>query len=149
MQRSWLRQMSHSQQAVKHRIYFIYSIPLAASTACLSQVFAYLQPAGIPSFCILPLCDHPPQFDISVVWLLLQRKFWILSKWWKKRAHLDYLKPITFLMESSHLAEIVQPHFSGMWFCCKGLNIVHHKPRCKTFQILLKKKMSSCSKLHT
>lgn len=50
----------------------------------------------------------------------------------EKCAHLDYLKLITYLMESSHLAETPQLHFSGTWFLCKWPNIIHQKLRGKT-----------------
>lgn len=123
--RPWLRQMSHPQQAVKHWIYFICSVPLAAGI-CLSSASwnsILLHSASLwPSPPIWYLCCvvTPAEKILGFVQIM------------EKHAHLDHLKLITFLMGSSYLAEILQLHFSGMWLHCKRPNTIHHKLRCET-----------------
>lgn len=109
------------------------------SALSLLQQLQHVSARYLPTFSQLefhPL-HSPSLWSSTPIWYLCcvvtpAEKLLDFVQMMKKCAHLDYLKLITFLMESSHLAEILQLYFSGMWLHCKWLNIIHHKLRFKT-----------------
>lgn len=124
--------MSHSQQAVKHRIYFICSIPLAGRYS-MSQPGICLSSAIWNYFLLHSAClwSSTPIWCLCCVVTSAEKKLDFVQMI-EKCAHLDYLKLISLLMKSFHLAEILQLHFSGVEFCCKWPNMIHYKQRCET-----------------
>lgn len=148
-QRSWLRQMSHSL------LNWLLNTGYILSTLSLLQEVEHASGICLSSASWNSILLHSASLWSSTpIWYLCcvvtpAEKILGFVQMMDNCAHLDYLKLITFLMESSHLAELLQLHFSGIWFLCKWSNIIHQKLRCETSSSPLEQKMSSYFKLLT